>query len=173
MSRTIFLKQYDLEIAKIDLAKWEREREKAVLHAPVGGVVTSKEVKVGDLLETGKPVVEIAEGGFCFEMKVSNQDIAHLRVGMPVRIKLDAYDYQRYGTLDGTVSFIAPDSDPGEGHRAATYVVKIELKGEEVGRGEYRGRVKFGMEGQAEIVTDRESLLSLLVRRIRQTISLW
>ncbi len=91
---------------------------------------------------------------------------------MPVRIKLDAYDYQKYGTLDGTVSFISPDSGMREGQRTAIYLVRIDLEGDEVGRGDLRGRVKLGMAGQAEIVTDQESLLALLLKKIRQTISL-
>jgi hypothetical protein len=41
-----------------------------------------------------------------------------------------------------------------------------------VGRGELRGLVRLGMTGQTEIITGRESLLSLLFRQIRQTISL-
>ena len=53
-----------------------------------------------------------------------------------------------------------------------TYVVKIQLEGEELGRGEFRGHVKLGMAGQAEIVTGQERLLTLLVKKIRQTISL-
>ena len=43
---------------------------------------------------------------------------------------------------------------------------------DEVGRGAWHGRVKLGMAGQAEIVTERESLLRLLLRRIRQSMSL-
>jgi hypothetical protein len=60
----------------------------------------------------------------------------------------------------------------GERVDAAVYMVKVAVPRGEVGRGAYRGRVKLGMTGQAEIVTGRESLLSLLVKRIRQTISL-
>jgi len=41
-----------------------------------------------------------------------------------------------------------------------------------VGRGVFRGRVKLGMGGLAEIVTGRESLLSILVKQIRRSISL-
>src|SRR4051794_29493957 len=74
-------------------------------------LVMRGEVKVGDLLERGKPIVEIAEQkGFCFEAAIPSAEIGHLRLGMPVRIKLDAYDYQRYGTVAGTVVSIAPDS---------------------------------------------------------------
>ena len=98
--------------------------------------------------------------------------MAYLRVGMPARIKLDAYDYQKYGTLSGTVCFVAPDSEVPEGQRTAHYVVRIEVDGEQIGRGDLRGQVKLGMAGQAEIVTDQESVLLLLVRKIRQTISL-
>jgi hypothetical protein len=50
--------------------------------------------------------------------------------------------------------------------------MRIDLDGDEVGRGDLRGRIKLGMAGRAEIVTDRECLLSLLFRRIRRSISL-
>ena len=89
-----------------------------------------------------------------------------------MRIKLDAYNYQQYGTVSGTVRFLSPDSDAGGAERAVTYTVKIALASGELGRGEYRGRVKLEMTGQAEIVTGHRSLLSLLVKRIRQAISL-
>src|SRR3954454_1487341 len=60
-------KRGEVEAARIELAALELEMKQAVLRAPVGGVVTSAEVKVGDLLEPGKAVVEVAEQvGFFF-----------------------------------------------------------------------------------------------------------
>jgi HlyD family secretion protein len=130
-------------------------------------------VKVGDVLEPGKPVAEIAEQkGFLFEAAVPSEEVGHLRLGMPARMKLDAYDYQRYGTLQGAVCYLSPDSGLAEGQQKATYTVRIAVEGDEVGRGEFRGKVKLGMTGQADVVTGQESLLSLLVKRIRRTISL-
>jgi hypothetical protein len=72
----------------------------------------------------------------------------------------------------GAVVFIAPDSGMPAGQGTATYLVKIELNGDELGRGDYRGHVKLGMAGQVEIVTGQESLLRLLVKQLRHTISL-
>ena len=46
------------------------------------------------------------------------------------------------------------------------------MDGTEVGRGDLRGQVKLGMTGQADIVTDRETLLALFLKQIRQAISL-
>ena len=167
------IKRGEVEALRIELANLELEREQAVIRAPMDGVVTTGDVKVGDILERGKPVVEIAEQqGFRFEAAVPSEEVGHLQVGMPARIKLDAYDYQRYGTVAGTVVFLSPDSGMPQGQGTATYLVRIELAGDEVGRGELRGRVKLGMAGQAEIVTGQESLLALLVKRLRQTISL-
>jgi multidrug resistance efflux pump len=167
------VKQEELDSHRLELANLELERTQAVLCAPVSGVVTSADVKVGDVLEPGKAVVEIAEQkGYLFELAVPSDQVAHLRLGMAVNIKLDAYDYQKYGVLPGTVSFIAPDSGIPEGQRAAFYVVKVAVATDTVGRGELRGRVKLGMTGLAEIVTRQESLLSLLGKKIRMTISL-
>jgi hypothetical protein len=118
-------------------------------------------------------VVEIAEQqGFRFEALVPSEEVGYLRVGLPARIKLDAYDYQRYGTVAGTVVFISPDSSVPAGQGTATYLVKVELAADALGRGDLRGWVKLGMAGQAEIVTGQESLFVLFVKQIRQTISL-
>jgi HlyD family secretion protein len=166
-------KQAEVEAAQNELDRLKLEREQALIRAPLAGIVTTGDLKVGVILKPGEQVAEIAEEkGFRFEVQVPSEEIAHLREGMPARIRINAYDYQRYGTLDGTVCFISPDATVGEGQRPASYLVKIELETDELGRGPYRGRIKLGMEGQAEIVTEHESLLSLLVKKIRQTISL-
>jgi multidrug efflux pump subunit AcrA (membrane-fusion protein) len=109
---------------------------------------------------------------FRFEAAVPSEEVGHLRVGMPARIRLDAYDYQRYGTVAGTVVFISPYSELPDKEPTARYVIRIELDRAELGRGDLRGQVKLGMAGQVEIVTEQESILSLLLRRIRRTISL-
>jgi multidrug resistance efflux pump len=166
-------KQGEVEAARIELANRELGRKLAQIRAPRDGIVVKGDVKVGDVLEPGKPVLELAQhGGFLFEGSVPSEEVGHLRIGMRARIKLDAYDYQRYGTVDGRVSFLSPDSGVDPESRMARYTVRIALERDSVGRGKFRGRVKLGMAGDADIVTGRESLLSLLVKRIRQTISL-
>ena len=105
------IRRGEAEAARIELAILELERKQAIIRAPLDGIVTTEDIKVGDLLEPGKPVIEIApRGGFRFEAAVPSEEVGRVRIGLPARIKLDAYDYQRYGTLDGTVDFISPDS---------------------------------------------------------------
>jgi hemolysin D len=156
-----------------DMESLSLERAQAEIRAPVSGIVTQGEVKVGAILQPQQVIVEIAEqNGFLFELEVSNEDLGHLRVGMPARIKLDPYDFQKYGVLEGNVSFISPDSSLGDKSGRATYRVLVQPEADEVRRGELRGPVKLGMTGQAELIVDEENLLSVLLKRVRQRISL-
>lgn len=170
------LKRAEVDVAKLTLANLELERERTVIRAHTDGVVTAGDIKVGDIVQAGKPVVAIAQQrGFRIDLAVPSEEVGHLSVGMRAKVKLDAYDYQKYGTAEGTVMFISPDSELVEGpdgSRRVIYMVKIALEREEVGRGDLRGHIKLGMSGLAEIVTGRESVLSLMLKKIRQTISL-
>jgi multidrug efflux pump subunit AcrA (membrane-fusion protein) len=181
-------KQAEVEAARIELANLELQRQLSVVRAPVDGIVASGEVKVGDILEPGKPLLEIAEQrGFVFEALIPSEEIGLLNEGMTARLKLDAFDFQKYGALEGVVRFIAPDSgvaqgpsatapgagaDGARGPQTPVYVVKIAIEREEFGRGELTARIKLGMAGRVEIVTEQESLLSILVRKVRRSISL-
>jgi multidrug efflux pump subunit AcrA (membrane-fusion protein) len=162
----------EVEAARKELANLLWERDQATVRAPAGGVVVSGDLKEGDILEANAVVAEVAaQEGFRFEATVPCEEVGHLRVGMPVRVKLDPFDYQRYGTLEGRVCFLSEDSKVVE-QRGNIYMVKAELDADEVGHGDFHGRVKLGMTGRAEIVTGKESVLSLLVKKVRQTISL-
>jgi HlyD family secretion protein len=167
--------QAELDAARSELASLELEQRRAVVRAPTDGVVITPEVQVGDVVEHDKVVAEVAPpGGFLFEAVVPGAEVGHLKVGLPVRIKLDAFDYQKYGTLAGEVVAISADSRTveGGGKQHAVYLVKVSVASEEVGRGDLCGCVKLGMAGQAEVVTGRQSVLSILLKKARQSISL-
>lgn len=165
-------KRAELELAQKERASLTLARGQSTLRSPIDGVVTKGQLRVGDVLELGKPAVEVAkQQGFYFEAEVSSDDMGLLREGLPSRIKFDAFDYQRYGALNGEIEFIAPDSTPSSS-AAAAYLVRIELSGDHVAHGDLRGDIKLGMTGSAEIVTGQQSLLSILLKRIRSSISL-
>lgn len=168
-------KRAEYEQAKKDQITLARERRRAVLSSPIDGIVTTEEVKVGDVLKRGAPVVEIVEqGALHFEAIVSSKEASHLRQGMPVRIKLDAYDHHWYGILPAKVAFISPDSRVKSDGNASHvgYEVRIRLEQQELRRGDRRGEVSLGLTGTAEIITDRKSVLSILRRNIQHSISL-
>jgi multidrug resistance efflux pump len=174
-------KQTEVQSAKLELAALTKQRDHAVLRAPIDGVVAWADVKVGELVPQGKVILEVAEEkGFIFEAVVPSEEIGLLKVGMTARVKLDAFDYQKYGVVPGVVQFISPDSGvaqapapaTGKGGQTPFYIVRIALESDEFTRGRFPGRVKLGMAGHVEIVTEQESLLTILVKKVRQSISL-
>ena len=154
-------KRGEVEAARIELANLELEREQAVIRAPIDGVVTTGDVKVGDVLEPGKPVVEIAE-----------QEGFRLR-GARSRARRSATCGSgcRCGsswtptTTSSTAPWTARSASSPRTRRRRRDERTVDLYREDragQGRGGprgVRGRVKLGMAGQAEIVTGRESLL--------------
>lgn len=67
----------------------------------VGGVVTSAE-KILSIVPVNTPLL--------IQSTVLNKDIGFVKPGMPVAIKVDTYDFQKYGTLKGIVSQVDKDS---------------------------------------------------------------
>lgn len=177
----IAAKQGEVDAARKDLANLVAERDACELRAPIDGVVVAGRIRAGDMLEPGKPVLELAaRSSYCFEAAVPGSEVGQLKVGMPVKIRFDAYDYQKYGALAGKVTYLSPDSRElnasGDAKSApnlpVAFVVRIEMHSDEVGRGDLRGPVKLGLGGTAEIITESETILNILLRRIRKTISL-
>ena len=180
----IVVKQSEKEAVQRDLTNLQMQRKDAVIFAPFDGIIVSGRVRRGDMLEPGKPVYELAQQqSNCFEAVVSAEDVGQLTVGLPVRIRFDAYNYQQYGTLKGVVSFISPDSKPTESggqtnrggaanEKTATFTIRVQLQSEEIGYQAIRVPIKRGLTGTAEIITDNESLLNVLLKHIRRTISL-
>ena len=57
---------------------------------------------------------------------VKNTDIADIKVGMDAEIKLEAYPYNKYGTVKGKVKYISPSSFQNE-KMGSVYLVKLDV----------------------------------------------
>ncbi len=67
----------------------------------IGGIVTPAQQLIA-LTPIEKPLL--------IKAQVLNKDIGFIRAGMPVSIKIDAFDFQKYGILKGKVKSISKNS---------------------------------------------------------------
>jgi hemolysin D len=67
---------------------------------------------VGQVVTSGQALMTIVppDAPLEIEAMILNQDIGFVRVGQPVIIKVDAFPFTRYGTIDGTVTKISADA---------------------------------------------------------------
>ena len=96
-----------------ELNKAERLQELVVLRAPQSGVVLNMAQRsVGSILQQAEPFVTLVPISSTIEVEVQVQakDIARIRLKDAVRVKLDAYPFQKHGTLQGEVRVISEDA---------------------------------------------------------------
>lgn len=175
LARQRAAKQGEVAAARKQLANLELDRGHATLRAHRPGIVTLGGLAAGDLIAAGRlPLAITDDGHLRIDAAIATADVASLRVGTPVRIKLDALDFQRYGTADGVITHIAADATIASDVRGVRtyYLVSVALGRDSLVRGDLRGTLKPGMTGELEAITERAPLIALLLRSLRGAISL-
>jgi hemolysin D len=84
-----------------------------VLAAPIAGTVQQLAVStVGGVVNATQPLMTVVpkEGGIEVEAQILNKDVGFVKPGMPVVVKLDAFEFTKYGTLDGFVQWVGADA---------------------------------------------------------------
>jgi multidrug resistance efflux pump len=160
----------DLEGAERRVSNARLELAKGIVYADTAGVIGTVSVSEGDIVEPGHTMFVMSpDDRLRVDAAVGVADVALLRPGMPVRVRIDAFDWQRYGTVTGVIRQISPDAESIDGRGGAlAYTVRVELDSEELHHGSFHGELKLGMTGMAEVITGRERLLALLFGRIHQ-----
>ena len=96
-----------------ELIKARSKNERTRLKAPVAGVVEQLAVtSVGQVVTSGQALLTIVPPDAPLEVEamIPNKDIGFVRLGQPTTVKVDAFPFTRYGTLDGTVTKISADA---------------------------------------------------------------
>ena len=138
--------------------------------APEAGVVTQVLVNtVGQVVNRGQTLATLAPASapLVAEAMILNRDVGLIRPGQAVKLKYEAFPFEEYGIQRGRLLRVSPDAvmDPTLGPVYRGLVAPEE--GSIRGRGEERP-LRYGMKGSAEVVTDRKSILSLLLRPLRK-----
>lgn len=151
------------ESARQELVKANQRQSLQVLRAPIDGVVQQLAVStVGGVVTQAQPLMMIVPANATLEVEaqVLNRDIGHIRAGQSVIIKVETFDFTRYGHIDGVVQWVATDAmaDPKIG---PIYPVRIQLRTDQTpfsinGR---HGLVSPGMNVTADIRVDQRRLL--------------
>ena len=138
-----------------------------VLRAPVAGQVTALTARVGQAANTQAPLMTIIPSGSRLraELAVPSAAIGFVKSGQDVRLAVDAFPYQRFGTVKGkvvTVSSSSVSTQAEDGRTIAVYPVTVELDSASVTAFGRREPLVSGMTLTARIVTEKQSLLQWL-----------
>lgn len=145
-----------LKQAESELERYQLSLEYQKITAPVNGYINSIAVNnIGEAVTSAQQIATIVPADSPIEMVcyVKNMDIADIKVGMEAEIKLEAYPYNKYGTVKGTVKYISPSSFSSE-QMGSVYLVKLEIADvpEKID-------IVSGLSGSVEIKTDKRTVM--------------
>jgi len=165
----------DLDEASQTLNKAKRMNDFTVLTAPQDATVLEiADRSVGSVLREAETLVTLVPDGadLYVEANVPSRDVSYVKVGDGVRVKLETYPFQRFGTLDGVLDVISADSIPlKEGDDKSQLVYRAQVRvttpvSDLVSRGIH---LRPGLVATAEIKTGKRSIASYVLDPVLRT----
>lgn len=159
------LSEIDSQLVEINnsLEKYNLSKEYQTITAPVSGYVNSVGVNtLGETVSTAEQLITIVPDDEPVEMVcyVKNMDIADIEIGMEAEIKLEAYPYNRYGTVRGVVKYISPSSFTSE-QLGSVYLVKLDIENSNEAI-----NVFSGLSGTVEIKIGKRTIMDYFMEPI-------
>ena len=135
--RALATSEAELEDARANLAAAEREVQRTQPRAPFSGIVSLRNVSVGDVVQTGNEMFQVVDpASMQLEAGVPVSALNALKVGSEVHFEVSGYDNQAF---TGRIKRINPVVDPGT--RQVRIVVAIPNAGSLVAGLFAKGRV--------------------------------
>lgn len=167
----------DLSSNLYKLAERESVLEHTRMVAPVNGIVKSLRITtVGGVLRPGDELMQIAptDDDLVVEAKINPADVALLKVGLPVSIKLDAFDASIYGGLDGELTHISPDTlveTSPQGQSQSFYRAHVRVNTKQHNPKASMIVLKPGMTTSLDVRTGTRSVLGYLFKPVFKAFS--
>ena len=136
--------------------------------APVDGIVNNIAVKtLGGVVEPAMQLVEIVP--LDEELKILARFlliyIAFIRPGQPAKVKITAYDAQKYGALDGELVRIGATS--GRDQDGSTFFeIEVHTAKNHLGDEDVKLPITPGMVAEVEVITGKRSILEYLLKPV-------
>jgi hemolysin D len=151
------------------------------LRASVSGTVKDLATyQPGAVVQPGTPLLNIVpkDEPLMAEVAIRNEDVGFVDVGQAVKLKLQAYPFQKYGLIDGVVHLVGADSnnsDPQKatamGYSPQSYKAWVSLTSQTFkAPGQAALRLTPGMLVQAEISQGQRTVLEYLLSPIQKVV---
>ena len=145
-SSDIAAQEAAVESAQASVSSAEAKLGNSEIVAPMSGVITQEDAKVGQVASPGTPLVSIiSDGNFEVDALVPETDIGKLAVGNPVNMTFDAFPGE---TFTGKVFYI----DPADTITSGVVDYKIKVSFDKVD-----ARMKSGLTANLDIETKSDA----------------
>ena len=166
----------ELDHQRQELAQVNQNLQQLVIKAPSAGTLQELSLRNAEqVVQPGEAIAHIVpdESRLMVKSFVPSQAIDQVALGQTVQLRVNACPYPDYGTVDATVVAIAPDVFSGSDAKLSnltphtTYEVTIQPNEETLTTGTHVCSLQIGMDGRADIIARRDTILKFLLRKTR------
>jgi len=158
----------DLARLEAQISQSRDQLERSDLVSPVDGVVNKVlTTTLGGVIQPGEEIFEIIPRGdeLLVEVRIQPKDIAFIRTGMRTNVKLTAYDYTVYGSLNGRIDQVSADTfeDPASVEQGPYYKVRVALEPDKLRDDQGVIELRPGMQAEAEVHVGEKTVMQYLI----------
>ena len=142
--------------------------DRSELRSPVEGVVNKIMLKtIGGVVEPAMKLIEIVPTDDKLKIiaRVPPNEIAFIHPGQKAKVKISAYDSQRYGALDGELVRIGANS-VHDNDGKIFFEIEVRTQENHLGPSENPLPITPGMVAEVEIITGKRSILEYLLKPV-------
>jgi len=160
------------EISRIAEAQTALEDRvsRTTLRSPVKGIVQRLYSNtIGGVVSPGSEILQIVprEDALLVEIRIKPADIAYINVGQQARLKFTAYDFAIHGSVKGAVDFVSADTITDD-EGISYYLARVRPEKPYLGHEKQPMYIKVGMASEADIITDKKTILEYLLKPINR-----
>ena len=140
------------------------------LLSPVDGTVQQLAVHtVGGVVPAAQPLMQIVprEDQVEVEAFMDNKDVGFVQEGQDAAVKIDAFDYTRYGTVPATVTHVSRDAIQDE-KKGLIYSVRVALRKASIDIDGKPMTLSAGMSASVEIRTGERRIIAYVLSPLVQ-----
>ena len=168
---------------RTELQQLEKDLEQSVIKATADGTIFQLNLRnTGQAVVAGDKIAQIAPSDASLVVKalIPAKEIGKVDIGQISQTKISACPYPDYGTLTGKVTKIAPDAIALQANTTIAvpqttmqssgsvfYEVTIEPETNVLQRHHHQCYLQPGMEGKADVITKKETVLRFLLRKAK------
>jgi HlyD family secretion protein len=163
-----------LDKSQGELTKQQYRRNLHELRAPQDGVVKDLATHtIGTVISPGTILMTLVPNGEILraEVWVGNQDVGFIHTGEPVKIKFAAYQFQKYGMVEGRVAHLSADASDNQqqsndktgSNLPFAYRALVDLKAQHLIANGVSHALAPGMQVTAEIHLGTRTILEYLL----------
>ncbi len=148
--------------AQLVLAKIQEQYE--IVKAPMNGIIFQLKASPQGVLNPSEPILKIIpQDGLQANVYITNKDIGYVKIGQEANIRVDAFDYSKFGSIPAKVQSIGADVLPPDAEFSGyRFPLSLSLSQYFLEAGEIKIPLRSGLAVTANIRLRDKRLIALL-----------